>query len=442
MKEKAAHKLLARFQEALNGASCLYLGAKDSYEFRDLLVDLVESTVLDLEEQDTFRPPEAMLAAVRRGIAEREKFKVRTPDNAMPFAQRILDRKPFTVQELKDLRTWFRRGEKFKNTPPDEGMGGVCWKLMGGDAGQQWVEKLLARIEKSEAQEAESDPEGDLEEQEPEKQNGFDVTENELRFRVRNPDDFRPDTFRRKELPGAKGIAIVTGRLKSEKVPEGGDPTSAVTQSYRFERKTEENPEGWTLGAAKAWVEKNVKESIPVLESDAPQMAQVIGYRRVPRELARLNLEDPDLAVCGASARRLFEQTIDGSACYVLRLALLDGDDGESMELRESEEYSLEDLDLRYIPSEAVDPMTGMRNLGESAWFGLDAPDAWTMHGGREFASRGKLRYVTTLPIELAGPPQLGHDQVKLQGERVMEIVRPPPIPGQLSLFDQEASGC
>ncbi len=96
-----------------------------------------------LQEQETFSPPAAMKAAVRQGARWREEFDVRTPDKAVRFGQRILEGRAFTLKEVKDLRTWFRRNARWKDTPPDKGMGGTCWRLMGGDAGWAWTEKIL-----------------------------------------------------------------------------------------------------------------------------------------------------------------------------------------------------------------------------------------------------------------------------------------------------------
>ena len=75
----------------------------------------------------------------------------------------------------------------------------------------------------------------------------WDVTENEIRDRLRDPDDFRPDTFRRKKISDEKGgIWLIVGKLKN-----GND--SMVAQAIRFPRKTENNPDGWTLEEAKKW---------------------------------------------------------------------------------------------------------------------------------------------------------------------------------------------
>jgi len=89
----------------------------------------------------------------------------------------------------------------------------------------------------------------------------WDEKENEIWHRVREPDDFQPETFRRKEIQGgAKAISIVVARLKPDKVPEGNDPNSAVVQAYRFAKKTDDNPGGWTVAEAKDWWAKHKGE--------------------------------------------------------------------------------------------------------------------------------------------------------------------------------------
>ncbi len=78
----------------------------------------------------------------------------------------------------------------------------------------------------------------------------WDQTETEIRHRVRDPKDFRSDTFRSKELEGINGVQLILGKLKPEKVPDGGNPDSMVLQSYRFSK------EHWTLQRAKDWTAK------------------------------------------------------------------------------------------------------------------------------------------------------------------------------------------
>ena len=85
----------------------------------------------------------------------------------------------------------------------------------------------------------------------------WEETENEIRYRVRDPDEFEPDSFRRKKLEGVDGVSIIIGRLKKEFVPEGHDPRAMVLQAYRFARKTERNPDGWTMERAKEWIKEH-----------------------------------------------------------------------------------------------------------------------------------------------------------------------------------------
>jgi len=97
----------------------------------------------------------------------------------------------------------------------------------------------------------------------------WDETENEIRYRVRDPEQFEPDSFRRKDLDGVDGIAIIIGRLKKELVPEGHDPKAMVLQAYRFAKKhvlskdegTEKNPDGWTMEKAQDWVKRHEPEA-------------------------------------------------------------------------------------------------------------------------------------------------------------------------------------
>lgn len=85
----------------------------------------------------------------------------------------------------------------------------------------------------------------------------WEETKSEVRYRVRDPQEFEPDSFRRKALDGIEGVSILIGRLKPEFVPDGADPHVLVLQAYRFVRKTSENADGWTLEKAQEWIEKH-----------------------------------------------------------------------------------------------------------------------------------------------------------------------------------------
>jgi len=85
----------------------------------------------------------------------------------------------------------------------------------------------------------------------------WEETENEIRYRAKDPKQFDPDSFRRKSLDGVDGVSIIIGRFKKEFVPENDNPRSMVLQAYRFVRKTERNPDGWTIEKAKEWIKEH-----------------------------------------------------------------------------------------------------------------------------------------------------------------------------------------
>jgi len=96
----------------------------------------------------------------------------------------------------------------------------------------------------------------------------WEETENEIRFRVRDPDDFRSDTFRRKKVSGIEGVSLILAKLKPDNVPEGHDPDAMVVQAYRFDK------DNWTMAEAKAWIAKQKKAGKLTLALDlrAPLM--------------------------------------------------------------------------------------------------------------------------------------------------------------------------
>jgi len=122
---------------------------------------------------------------------------------------------------------------------------------------------------------------------------GWDEAENEYRYRVRPPDQFAKDSFRTKQLDGVDGVSLVTGRLKPDFVPEGGDADSMVVQSVRFKK------DDWDLDEAKKWFDEH-RKSFAEQKAEA-DLADVIPlHADADPEAARfflsLNAEhDPDL---------------------------------------------------------------------------------------------------------------------------------------------------
>jgi hypothetical protein len=77
-----------------------------------------------------------------------------------------------------------------------------------------------------------------------------DVTENYIRLRQREPDEFVDGSFRTIDISASEGIKAVIGHLKSD--PEGG----TVVQSYLFDK------DKWTVERAEAWVKQHAKRPL------------------------------------------------------------------------------------------------------------------------------------------------------------------------------------
>jgi len=73
-----------------------------------------------------------------------------------------------------------------------------------------------------------------------------DITENYIRWRVRDPGEFNLETFVTYELSAKDGIKAVMGKLK------GGRGTMVV-QSYLFDKKK------WTVEKARTWIREHKK---------------------------------------------------------------------------------------------------------------------------------------------------------------------------------------
>ena len=77
----------------------------------------------------------------------------------------------------------------------------------------------------------------------------FNPYPNEHAARIREPEEFEENSFRRKALEGEKGIDIIIGKLKGEK--------NTTTQAYRFKI------ENWTADEAKKWLkDHNIKYKV------------------------------------------------------------------------------------------------------------------------------------------------------------------------------------
>jgi len=118
----------------------------------------------------------------------------------------------------------------------------------------------------------------------------WEETKSEIRYRVRDPRHFIPETFRRKEFEGIESVSIVIARLKKEYLEEGDDPESMVVQAYRFRRKNDDGETLWTMDKAKKWISEHEKKEAAA-EDGLFALSNMV-------ELGDLSLEgefDPDI---------------------------------------------------------------------------------------------------------------------------------------------------
>lgn len=100
----------------------------------------------------------------------------------------------------------------------------------------------------------------------------------EIRYRVRNPDDFQANSFRRVPLQKSKPkVVAVMGKLKS------GDGKMTI-QALRFPKS-----EGWTLVKAKAWVKQHFKKDMLPEPDEATPDQQEMEFKECRFEIKQLN---------------------------------------------------------------------------------------------------------------------------------------------------------
>jgi hypothetical protein len=142
----------------------------------------------------------------------------------------------------------------------------------------------------------------------------WEETENEIRHRVRDPEDFQPDSFRTITLKEDKPrVFAIIGKLKGE--------TTTTIQALRFPKE-----DGWTLEKAKEWVAKHFRKN----EQSAVESGRIslrneyIGLAALtPPETIDATARTVDvIAYSGNVVKRLDPWT---GELYDLRLGLSDG---------------------------------------------------------------------------------------------------------------------
>jgi hypothetical protein len=139
----------------------------DQYvQLRDRIALLkARTTTLLIRKADdnTFRPPESVRSAARRGLELREKWKRGGLDNSEASdqgigsgVQRAVNLKngdAISLATVKRMAAFFSRHQKNYRPGDKESDGGptagtIAWLLWGGNAGKAWAEGVLRGIEK------------------------------------------------------------------------------------------------------------------------------------------------------------------------------------------------------------------------------------------------------------------------------------------------------
>ncbi|MGQ9686268.1 MAG: hypothetical protein ACUVT2_08195, partial [Thiobacillaceae bacterium] len=115
----------------------------------------------------------------------------------------------------------------------------------------------------------------------------WEQTENEIRHRVRDPNDFEPDSFRTIALqPDRPRVFAIVGRLKGE--------TKTTIQALRFPKE-----DGWTVAKAQQWVKQHFdkNKSAHQASSSTAEMTHLDGEpQRVTLRRERLEAQFEALA--------------------------------------------------------------------------------------------------------------------------------------------------
>jgi len=140
----------------------------DQYvELRDRIALLKARTTILLIRKagdNTFKPPESVRSAARRGLELREKWKRGGLDNSQASGQgigsgvqRAVNLKngdAISLATVKRMAAFFSRHQK--NYRPDEKApdggptaGTIAWLLWGGNAGKSWANGVVNDIEKA-----------------------------------------------------------------------------------------------------------------------------------------------------------------------------------------------------------------------------------------------------------------------------------------------------
>lgn len=101
-----------------------------------------------------FKPTKAVADEAAKGLKLREAHGRGGTRVGLERARQLSERRELSPGIVKKMRAYFARHAVDKDAPgfddaKNPSAGRIAWLLWGGDAGRDWAEKTMARIEKS-----------------------------------------------------------------------------------------------------------------------------------------------------------------------------------------------------------------------------------------------------------------------------------------------------
>lgn len=103
---------------------------------------------------DTFRPTLRTASAARRGLRLRQKFGRGGTEVGVRRAHQLTERRDLDAADVKSMHSFFARHAVDKdtkthrwNSDKDPSAGFIAWLLWGGDAGERWANRKVAKID-------------------------------------------------------------------------------------------------------------------------------------------------------------------------------------------------------------------------------------------------------------------------------------------------------
>ena len=104
----------------------------------------------------SLKPPAAVAAAAKKGLALREKFDRGGTAVGVRRAEQLAARDVVSAEDIVRISSYFARHEVDKDAKAhpwgdeaDPSAGYIAWLLWGGDAGRAWADGLKAKLDKA-----------------------------------------------------------------------------------------------------------------------------------------------------------------------------------------------------------------------------------------------------------------------------------------------------